>query len=186
MLTYLGPSVIGSATLQLLGRSAGCWIAYRLQHLAAVLSVSLLSARMLLEALAPTLDALEKPSQPAAAAAAQPDASSSDSRAVILYRPRRPPWLHASAKPRREALAWLLAVASLQSQRGRGFKLPLYLQLPLLPLLGVEALLKHLANRLTAAGFPGLPPPSPRASKAPRRPQAHMPAWGRRFAGMWA
>ena len=32
-----------------LGRAVGCGIAYRLQHLAAVLSVSLLSARLLLE-----------------------------------------------------------------------------------------------------------------------------------------
>ena len=38
MLTYLGPSIIGSASLQLVGRSIGCWVAYRLQHLAAVRS----------------------------------------------------------------------------------------------------------------------------------------------------
>ena len=54
MLTYLGPSVFGSATLGVLGRSLGCWVAYRLQHLAAILSVSLLSARMLLEAIVPS------------------------------------------------------------------------------------------------------------------------------------
>ena len=69
-------------------------------------------------------------------------------------RPRFP-WLK-SAPPKREAAAWLLAVASLQSQRARGFKLPLYLKLPLLPVVLVEALLQRLANQLTSAGFPSL------------------------------
>ena len=36
------------------------------------------------------------------------------------------------------------------------FKLPLYLRVPLLPVLGVEALLRQLANRLTSEGFPSL------------------------------
>ena len=58
MLSYLGPSLVGSATLTLVGRSLGCWMAHRLQHLAAVLSVSLLSARMLVEAVATPLEQL--------------------------------------------------------------------------------------------------------------------------------
>ena len=49
---------------------------------------------------------------------------------------------------------WILAVVSVLSQRARHFRLPLYLQVPLLPLLGVEALLRRLANRITAEGFP--------------------------------
>ena len=68
--------------------------------------------------------------------------------------PRPFAFLH-SAGPRREATAWMLAVVSLQSQRSRGFRLPLYLKVPLLPIIGVEALLQKLANRLTAAGYPG-------------------------------
>jgi len=58
MLSYLGPSLVGSATLTIVGRSLGCWMAYRLQHLAAVLSVSLLSARLLVEAVAAPLEQL--------------------------------------------------------------------------------------------------------------------------------
>lgn len=152
MLTYLGPSIIGSASLGLIGRSIGCWVAHRLQHLAAVLSVSLISARMVLEAVAPSGDA---PTADDDAGDGVGDApATSDSRAVILYSKRR--WLHASDRPGREIVAWLLALVSMQSQRARGFKLPLYLSLPLLPLLGVEALLRQLANRLTADGFPSL------------------------------
>ena len=48
------------------------------------------------------------------------------------------------------------AVASLQSQRRRSFRLPLYLKLPLLPIVIAEALLQRLANQLTSQGFPVL------------------------------
>ena len=178
MLSYLGPSILGSASLALLGRTAGCWLAYRLQHLAAVLSVSLLSARMLVEAVAP--EAVAKSGAKAAGGGSSDGADGEigaglggavgnrDSRAVVLYKRPRRAWLHASTMPKREAVTWLLAVASLQSQRARGFKLPLYLQVPLLPLLAVETLLRQLANRLTADGFPQLSKQPPRRSK---------PAW---------
>ena len=49
-----------------------------------------------------------------------------------------------------QAAAWTLALVSLQTQRQKAFRLPLYLKLPLLPVLGVEALLRHLANRMAA------------------------------------
>jgi hypothetical protein len=78
------------------------------------------------------------------------------SSVVDKYRPPQRPWLRPSSKPRREAATWLLAVVSVQSQRARGFRLPLYLQLPLLPLLGIEALLRRLANKLTSDSFPAL------------------------------
>ena len=68
---------------------------------------------------------------------------------------------------RREVTVWLLAVASLQAQRARGFRLPLFLRVVCLPMLGVEALLQRLANRLTAAGFPA---PLPARGGFPRRP----------------
>ena len=55
-----------------------------------------------------------------------------------------PSWLHPSPGAVRKSIAWLLAIGSVQSQRGRGYKLPLYLWLSLLPLLGVEALLRRL------------------------------------------
>ena len=149
----------------------------RLQHLAAVLSVSLLSARMLLEAVAPSLDALG--AQNAAAKGGEPPTPTASAlRAIVLYRPLRRSWLHASSQPRREAVAWLLAVVSLQSQRARGFRLPLYLRLPFLPALGVEAMLRNLANRLTAAGFPGRRPPPQGKGRATGR----GPSW-RAFFG---
>ena len=88
-----------------------------------------------------------------------------------LKRKNRVEWLHASLKPRREACAWILAVLSLQSQRSRGFKLPLHLQLPLLPFLGVEALLKRLAKREDLLGFP-LP-----GGGAKRREKKSKDAW---------
>ena len=183
MLSYLGPSLVGSATLSLLGRSVGCWAAYRLQHLAAVLSVSLLSARMVVEALAPTLEWLQVDEDDGTQGAmhgvgARSGASGASggkrrkggggkggggkggggkgggkgSRAIALLNSPRAPWQSAE-DPRREAAAWLLAVVSLQSQRSRGFKLPVGLKVALLPLLGCEALLKSLANRQTAASF---------------------------------
>ena len=43
--------------------------------------------------------------------------------------------------------------------------MPLYLRLPLLPVFFVEALLRKLANQLTAAGFPSLTPPKQRGRK---------------------
>ena len=110
---------------------------------------------MVLEAIAPSLDALEHTkAKNAHGAAAAPTLS--DERAVAVIKTQRRRWLHASDKPRREAAAWLLAVVSLQSQRSRGFKLPLYLRVPMLPALGLEALLRRLANRLTDDGFPSL------------------------------
>lgn len=210
MLTYLGPSIVGSATIGVLGRSFGCWVAYRLQHLAAVLSVSLLSARMLLESVAPLVDEDDLSRRQRAAAASAAEAAAKDmaeaayvataraesigeaeaakgfdssrvesrearrrrrarqrrrmlaSRELIKLSaaptdgPRAFQFLRTSASTRREALAWLLAVASLQSQRARGFKLPLYLKLPLLPIVITEALLQKLANQLTTDGFPSL------------------------------
>ena len=197
MLTYLGPSIMGTATLALLGRSVGCWVAHKLQNLAAVLSVSLLSARMLLEAIAPQSNdekgdksgadwAPPLPSTPPPGEKS-PDASLSSApplpstprptstKALVVYnklkRKNRVEWLHASLKPRREACAWILAVLSLQSQRSRGFKLPLHLQLPLLPFLGVEALLKRLAKREDLLGFP-LP-----GGGAKRREKKPKDAW---------
>ena len=41
--------------------------------------------------------------------------------------PNRSPW-HLASGPQREMAAWVLAVASLQSQRARGFRLPIYLK----------------------------------------------------------
>jgi hypothetical protein len=223
MLTYLGPSIVGSATISLLGRSFGCWVAYRLQHLAAVLSVSLLSARMLLESIAPLVDEddLKRRQRDAAASAAEAaakdmaeaayvatvhaesvgeaeaakgfDTSRVESREARRRRqarqrrrmlasreliklnsaaadgPRPFQFLRSSASTRREALAWLLAVASLQSQRARGFKLPLYLKLPLLPVVITEALLQKLANQLTSDGFPSLTGDKAGANGRPRR-----------------
>ena len=233
MLSYLGPSIVGSATISIIGRSLGCWIAYRLQHLAAVLSVSLLSARMLLESVAPTqtddADAGRKVgggglglglgsgsgSGSGSARSRQAEAAARDlaeaayvatakaeyareaeeaeytdfdeganrvesrearrrrrlrqrrrrlaSRELVKLssqsidgRPRAWDFLRTSASTRREAIAWLLAVASLQSQRRRSFRLPLYLKLPLLPIVIAEALLQRLANQLTSQGFPVL------------------------------
>jgi hypothetical protein len=167
MLTYLGPSIVGKATLSLFGRSVGCWLAWRLQNLAAVLSVSLISARTVMDAIAPPVQPLAHESTKAADASNaghdEHDCSSSDedgahssggsdghgngdqtrshrqsanrrtSRAVVPHLgTRRPPW-HVSEIPQREAIAWLAAVVSLQSQRARSFKLPLYLKAPLLP-----------------------------------------------------
>ena len=201
MLSYLGPSIVGSATLGLLGRSVGCWVAYRLQHLAAVLSVSLLSARMLIEAVAPSaalagLDLDEQQQQPAGRGAAgvkggggggsdgTASAASPSARALAVLprgQPRAwcPPW-RVGATPRREAIAWCLAVASVRQQRLSGFRLPLALRVVLLPLLGVEALLRQLASQLTAKGFDA-PPAAGKASPPPRgRPQSQGRRRGRR------
>ena len=164
MLSYLGPSLVGSATLAVAGRTVGCWVAYRLQHLAAVLSVSLLSARMVLEALEPTMDAIAAPAdeRPPRSRAKVANATDADVALVVKSHsvpgardgqsPSRAPW-HTAVDARREGAAWLLAILSLQSQRARGFRLPLYLKVVFLPLLGVEAGLKQLASRLTAASF---------------------------------
>ena len=238
MLSYLGPSLFGTAALNLAGRSLGCWVAYRLQHLAAVLSVSLLSARMVLEAVVPTLEeqlssdrvaeaelrakeAAEVAAKATAYAEAEGEAEAAEQRfrsrkggggeSLEAKRRRRArqrrrrsvsrelmklssqpsdaprpfAFLH-SAGPRREATAWMLAVISLQSQRSRGFRLPLYLKVPLLPIIGVEALLQKLANRLTAAGYPGRMGGGPRgggrngnapsSSENTRRAQGDVPA----------
>ena len=55
-----------------------------------------------------------------------------------------------------EAAAAAFAAGDALAEGRRGFRLPLYLKVPLLPLLGVEALLQRLANKLTARGFPSL------------------------------
>ena len=150
MLSSLGPSLLGSATLGIIGRTIGCWAAYRLQHLAAVLSVSLLSARLLVEAVAPApvapVNADVVPSRRAS--------SSSTSGALTVEPAVRSPWA-STQDPNREGVAWVLALLSLQSQRARGFVLPMGLKVALLPLLGCESLLKRLASRLTAASFDG-------------------------------
>jgi len=138
MLTYLGPSLLGSATLNLVGRAVGCWLAYRLQQLAAVLSVSLLAADMLLESMGVKADEESEEEEEEEGGAASQLLGEG---AMISLR-------------RRDAVAWILALASLVNQRSRNFHLPFFLTVPLLPALGIEALLRKLAQRLTEKGYP--------------------------------
>lgn len=119
ILTHLGPSLFASAAINLLSRCAGCFFAYRLQHLAAVLSVSLLSANMLLESIVP-----------------------STQTGSIAMHPEEEKQRRLRRQQRREVLIWLLAVASLLSQRSRDFALPVYLKIILQPVLFFEAVLE--------------------------------------------
>ena len=115
MLTYLGPSVFGSATLGVLGRSLGCWVAYRLQHLAAILSVSLLSARMLLEAIVPSEAAEEDAAAESGADAAtgRRAGAANDADADAARATER-------AGRRLQTAAAAVARAAARSSRGRG------------------------------------------------------------------
>ena len=86
-----------------------------------------------------------------------------------------PSWLHPSPGAVRKSIAWLLAIGSVQSQRGRGYKLPLYLWLSLLPLLGVEALLRRLGKSMAAEGTlpgPGIGGGGAAASRSSRKAKA--------------
>jgi hypothetical protein len=47
MLRYLGPSLVGTGAMHLAGRTLGCLVAYKLQYLAAVLTVSVTAAKAL-------------------------------------------------------------------------------------------------------------------------------------------
>ena len=60
---------------------------------------------------------------------------------------------------RREAAVWLLAVGSFHVQRSRRFKLPVPLKCALLPLFGVEALLRLLSAHLARNADAGAAPP---------------------------
>ena len=159
MLGYLGPSVVGTQTLNLLGRSAGCWVAFRMQHLATTLSVSLLSARVLVDAVCVPLDAITHAAAGSdhrerhATSGATSEPLEADERSAAGPAPPAAAMGRGGQvqMPRREAAAWLLAVASLQSQRARRFHLPLYLKLSAFPLLAVEALLQRLARATARA-----------------------------------
>lgn len=137
MLAYLGPSLTGAAIIGLLGRWLGFWLARRLQNVAVVLSVSLLFARMLMQAVEPFLSAVE--------VTANVNKSAAVSNKVDM-------------KQWQETLVWMLAIGALQNQRSRNFKLPMILKIPFLPMLGIEALLQELADRMNSQeGFPFMP-----------------------------
>jgi len=143
-LSYLGPSSQLRALIWVFGRWAGCAFAFRLQDLAMQLSVGLVSASALIEGIEQTL------------------ATRTGAR------------VHWEAG-RRDATQWLLAAASLSALYTRSTRPPLPLlaqaallpaRLLLLPVDGIERLLRHLSRRLAKEDFlnslSGPPTPLPK------------------------
>ena len=129
-LSSLGPKRLQRDAIALLSRSLGCWLAVKLQGLAALLSVSLLSAQALLDGGHGLLAAAGLAPQPATATAA-------DGALVPAH--------EAAA---RGAVQWVLAVAAVHVQSTRPRQAPLLVTVALSPLLAVEALLRGVAARL--------------------------------------
>jgi hypothetical protein len=127
-LSSLGPKRLQRDAIALLSRSLGCWLAVKLQGLAALLSVSLLSAQALLDGGHGLL----------AAAGLAPAAATAADGALV-------PAHEAAA---RGAVQWVLAVAAVHVQSTRPRQAPLLVTVALSPLLAVEALLRGVAARL--------------------------------------
>lgn len=125
--TYFGPSKVVSASVWFVGRTAGCWFAFKLQSLAMQFSTCLLSAKALLHGVSGLLKQLH--------------------HRIFGKAPKTT----EKTRSLRQTLAWTIAAAGLYAQRH--FKLPLPVKVLLLPAFGVEAILKGIAIKLTNDDF---------------------------------